>query len=329
MAEEPTGRVRRAVALLGATLVVGTVGYRVLGLSLLDAAYQAVTTIATVGFREVEPFGRAEKLFTIVLVLVGVGAALYAFSTVLEAVVEGRISRSVGRRRMQHRIDSMRDHVIICGWGRVGQAVAAYLVGNGRQVVVIDRDGDRLTGIEHCYVVGDANEDAVLRAAGLDRAKALVAALTTDADNLFVTLSARSLRKDLFIVARARHVDTQSKLLQAGADRVVNPQHIGGSRMAAFATQPHVVEFLDVVMHDGSLEFRLEEVAVPPGSPLAGQTLRESQIRDRTGALVLALRDTDGTFLTNPEPGTRLEAGQVMIAIGTDDQLDALEAASR
>lgn len=329
MTEEPTGRVRRALALLGAVLVVGTVGYRALGFSPLDAAYQAVTTITTVGFREVEPFGRAEKLFTIVLVLVGVGAALYAFSAVLDALVEGRITRSVGRRRMQHRIDQMRDHVVICGWGRVGQAVATYLVGNGRQVVVIDRAAERLAGIDHCYVVGDANEDAVLRSAGLDRAKALVAALTTDADNLFVTLSARSMRDDLFIVARARHVDTQSKLLQAGADRVVNPQHIGGSRMAAFATQPHVVEFLDVVMHDGSLEFRLEEVAVPPGSPLAGQTLRESQIRDRTGALVLALRDVDGHFHTNPGPGTVLQAGQVMIAIGTDAQLDALEAASR
>lgn len=320
---------RRALALLAAVLVVGTLGYRILGLSMLDAAYQAVTTITTVGFREVEPFGRAEKLFTIVLVLVGVGAALYAFSAVLEALVEGRLSRSVGRRRMQHRIDTMQDHVIICGWGRVGQAVAAYLVGNGRQVVVIDRDAGRLGGVEHSHLVGDANEDDVLRAAGIERAKTLVAALTTDADNLFVTLSARSLRKDLFIVARARHVDTQSKLLQAGADRVVNPQHIGGSRMAAFATQPHVVEFLDVVMHDGSLEFRLEEVVVPTGSPLAGHTLRESQIRDRTGALVLALRDGDGNFLTNPEPGTVLEAGQVMIAIGTDEQLDALEEASR
>jgi voltage-gated potassium channel len=321
--------VTRALVILVGVLAVGTGGYAAFGLSPLDALYQAVTTISTVGFREVEPFDAGEKTFTIVLVLCGVGAALYAFTAVLEAVVEGRLSESVGRRRMERRIEQMDDHVIVCGWGRVGQAVAAYLDGSGRDYVIVDRDAERLSDLTHPNVVGDANEDAVLRAAGIDRAKVLVAALTTDSDNLFVTLSARSLRADLFIVARARHVDTQSKLLQAGADRVVNPQHIGGTRMAAFASQQHVVEFLDIVMHDGSLEFRLEEVPVPAGSGLDGRTLRDSQIRDRTGALVLALRDDDGTFQTNPAPDTTLHAGQVMIAIGTHQQLSDLSEACR
>jgi len=322
-------RLIRAFALLAVVVVTGSIGYWLLGFSPLDAVYQAVTTLSTVGFREVEPFGRAEKLFTIALVPIGVGAALYAFSALLEQLVEGHFSSSVRRRRMQRRIDAMSGHVIVCGWGRVGHAVAEMLIGNGYAVVVVDIDPDRVADLELPNVVGDANEDSCLRLAGVERAKALIAALTTDADNLFVTLSARAIRDDLFIVARARHVDTQSKLLQAGANRVVNPQQIGGARMAAFAAQPHVVEFLDVVMHDGSLEFRLEEVPLATGSPLAGTTLRESHLRDRTGALVLAVRAADGVFVTNPDPATILQPGQVLIAIGTNSQLEALADAAR
>ena len=319
----------RALGILLAVVILGTLGYWAFGFPFVDALYQAVTTISTVGFREVRPFGTAEKLFTIGLVLLGVGAALYAFSTLLETLVEGRLTQTVGRRRMQHRIRDSSDHVIICGWGRVGKAVAEFLVGNGRTVVVVDHDPDRIDTLDLLHVVGDATDDDVLRAAGIERAKSLVAALTTDAENLFVTLSARSLRPDLFIVARARSVDTQMKLTQAGADRVVNPQFIGGARMAAFASQPHVAEFLDVVMHDGSLEFRLEELEVPVGSSLAGRSLRDSRIRDATGALVLAIREMDGRFTTNPDPSTVLSAGQVVIAIGTDAQLTALAEASR
>ena len=152
---------------------------------------------------------------------------------------------------------------------------------------------------------GDATSDEVLKEAGIDRARVLVTALNTDADNLFVTLTARSLRPDLFIVARARVESSEAKLAQAGADRVVNPQGIGGARMAAFVLQPHVAEFLDVVMHDGSLEFRLEEVPLPDGSPLAGKSLRDAHIRDSTGALILALRDADGRVHDQPAAGDR------------------------
>jgi voltage-gated potassium channel len=166
----------------------------------------------------------------------------------------------------------------------------------------------------------------VLRAAGIERASALVAALIADADNLYVTLSARRLRPDLFIVARARMESAEAKLLQAGADRVVNPQSIGGARMAALVAQPHVAEFLDVVMHDGSLEFRLAEVDVLAGSPVVGRSLRDLHLRDATGSLVLAMRGTDGAFRTNPPPDEVMVAGDVLIAIGTDVQLKALQA---
>jgi voltage-gated potassium channel len=324
-------RLRFAVAALLGILVLGTAGYVAFGFSLLDALYQTVTTVSTVGFEEVHPLSTGGRLFTIALILVGVGTVLYAFTLVLEAVVEGQIQELLGRKRMERQIARMSGHVIVCGYGRVGRNLAHFVVAAGEDVVVIENESERAsTAEERVHVVrGDATSDEVLQEAGIDRARVLVTALNTDADNLFVTLTARSRRQDLFIVARARIESSESKLAQAGADRVVNPQGIGGARMAAFVLQPHVAEFLDVVMHDGSLEFRLAEVSLPPGSPLAGRSLRDAHIRDSTGALILALRDAGGRFTTNPSPETVLVAGQILIAIGTEQQLSGLATAAR
>ena len=329
---EALRRLRFGLAALVGILVTGTVGYVLLGFSVLDAVYQTVTTVSTVGFRELHPLSTGGQVFTIALILVGVSTALYTFTLVLEAVVEGQIAELVGRRRMDRQIARMSGHVIVCGFGRVGRNLTQFVAGAGEDVVVIENDGTRAAAAEDTgvhVVRGDATTDEVLREAGVERARVLVSALNTDAANLFVTLTARSLREDLFIVARARIESSESKLAQAGADRVVNPQGIGGARMAAFVLQPHVAEFLDVVMHDGSLEFRLEEVPLPPESPLAGRSLRDAQIRDSTGALILALRDADGGFTTNPSPETLLGAGQILIAIGTEAQLKALAHAAR
>ena len=320
----PWRRVRLGLALLTLIVVAGTVGYVILGLSVLDALYQTVTTISTVGFREIGEFDAPHKIFTIVLILAGVSTALYTFSVLLETLVEDRLDSLFWRRRMQRRINELRDHVVVCGWGRVGRTIAAYVTGAGRDVVVVDNNPDRVAKCPYPVVEGDATDDAILEQAGVRRARTLIAALDTDAGNLYVTLTARSLRPDLFIVARARVDGAVARLTQAGADRVVNPQHIGGARMAAFALQPHVAEFLDIVMHDGSLEFRLEEVRIPPGSPVVGHSLRDAHLRDRTGALVLAMRDDAGAFNTNPPPDTIIEPGQVLIAIGTGTQLAAL-----
>jgi voltage-gated potassium channel len=320
----PWRRVRLALIGLAIVLTVSTAGYMLLGMTPLDAVYQTATTLTTVGFREVKPFSSAGKIFTIGVCLIGVGTVLYTFGVLIEALVEGHISDEFGRRRMQRRVEQLKDHIIVCGWGRVGRALAEHVVGSD-EIVVVDSDADRVASIPHLTVVGDATDDAVLRAAGIGRARALVTALHGDADNLFVTISSRALRPDLFIVARVRTVDAEEKMRRAGADRVVNPQKIGGHRMAAFVMQPHVVEFLDVVMHDGSLEFRLEEVRVPDWSFLAGRTLRDSQIRDRSGALVLAIRSHDGAFRSNPGAETTLGAGDILIAIGTEEQHSQLK----
>jgi len=314
---------------LAVVLVIGTAGYVLLGFSVLDAIYQTVTTISTVGFREVEPLDGTGKVFTIFLILTGVGTALYTFTVALETLIDGHLRDLFGRRRMQRQMEKMTGHVIVCGWGRVGQSIAHYLANAGQELVVIDRDPERIPEIPHPNVLGDVTDDEVMQAAGIERARTLVAALDTDAANLYATLSGRSLSHDLFIIARAHTDSSEPKLERAGANRVVNPQRIGGARMAALAMQPHVAEFLDVVMHDGDIEFRLEEIEVPVHSALAGRSLRDTHIRDQTGALVLALRAEDGAFNTNPAPETEIAPGQILIAIGTPAQLCALEELSK
>ncbi len=230
---------------------------------------------------------------------------------------------------MDRKIADMKGHVVVCGWGRVGKGVAHDLRARHQQVVVIDMNADRVSGIDLPTVVGDATHDMVLKAAGLERASALVAALQGDAENLFVTMSSRSINPDLFIVARARQDESISKLSNAGADRVVNPQELGAARMASFVVQPNVAEFVDVVMHERSMEFRMQEVEVPEGSSLAGKTLRDANLRQQANVLVLALRHTDGTFTTNPDPDTVITPHQVIIAVGTHDDLERFSEVSR
>lgn len=319
-------RLRLAVLLVLLVLVVGTAGYALLGMSLLDAAYQTVTTVTTVGFREVGHFDGAEKVFTMFLIGAGVGLVLYTLTLAVQVTVEGQLGEIVGRRRMDRRIADLSGHVVLCGWGRVGRAVAADLVESGQRVVVIDSDPERVRDLDHPTVLGDATLDATLRAAGVERAAALVAALADDAANLFVTLSARTLNPSMFVVARARQDDSVAKLQRAGADRVVNPQALGAARMASFVVRPHVAEFVDVVMHERSMEFRLQEVTVPVGSPIADHTLADAHLHDSTGVLLLAVRDDAGTFRSNPADDTVLRAGHVIIAVGTEEHLRRLVA---
>lgn len=322
-------RVRIGLAAFVLVVVGGTIGYSVLGFGVLDALYQTVVNITTVGLGPLHPLHDSGKIFTIVLVLVGVGTAFYTFSAVLELLIEGHMRDLMRRRRMERDIGRMSGHVVVCGWGRVGREVARFLAASGRQVVVIDRDAERLAAVPYPSVQGDVTDDRTLQDAGIDRASSLVAALETDADNLYVTLASRSIRPDLQIIARARNESSEPKLIRAGADRVVNPQQLGGGRMAALVTQPHVVDFMDVVMHDGTLEFRLEEVGVKMESALTGSTLSSERVHHRTGALVLAIRRMDGSFVTNPSAHTTIEAGDVLISVGTAEQLESLTRIAR
>lgn len=234
---DPWSRFRAGLIGLVAILVVGTAGYAVLGLTLLDAVYQTVVTVSTVGFRELGEVGHRYQLFTLFLIMFGTGTALYTLGVLLETLFEGHLNDQFGRRQMQREIDGLRDHIVVCGYGQVGQAIAAELSGGGREVVIIDRRSDLGPELS-LVVVGEATDDEVLARAGLHRARTLILALDSDTDNLYVTLTARSLQPNLFIVARANNSAADPKLRRAGADRVVNPHEIGGHRMAELALEP-------------------------------------------------------------------------------------------
>lgn len=318
---------RRGLVVLGAVILLATLWYWVVeDFQIMDALFQTVITVSTVGFHEVQPLDRSGQVSTIVVIAAGVGAAGLTLSGLFEDVVSEQLNR-IGRRRMEHRIEKLRNHAVVCGYGRVGAEVAELLRAEG-EVLVIDGQPDRAALADDAgfaVILGDSTDDDVLAGAGLERARVLVTALPTDADNLYVVLSGRSLNPGLRIVARAQSPRSEAKLVRAGADRVVVPEDIGARRMVTFATRPSVADFLDVVT-TGRVEYRLEEVRLAAGSPLAGRTLAAAAIPDRTGALVLGISRVDGPFVTNPQGDEPLSPGAVLIAIGTPEQLTRLEA---
>ena len=322
------GRTRFRTALVVAViLVLGTVGYRALGLQWMDALYQTVITISTVGYREVGEFGARHQVFSIVLIIFGAGTALYTLGVLIDTMFEARVAGHFWRRKMQRRIDLQTGHVVVCGYGLLGQAICEELTRAGKSVVIIDRTPpDRWDDTKQfAFLHGDATDDGVLEMAGLDHAATLVLALNSDVDNLFVALTARLINPEIFIVAQANDQADISKLHQAGADRVVNPNQIGGARMAALVAQPEVVDFLDVVMGHREFEVRIENFEIAGDSPLVGRALGEADIRGRTGCTILAIRH-DETLLTNPNGKLVLEPGDVIIALGTEGHLKQLQA---
>ncbi|HEX5615448.1 MAG TPA: NAD-binding protein [Acidimicrobiia bacterium] len=320
-------RVRLGLTLLSVIGVVGTLWFWLVeDFTFVEAAYQTSTTITTVGFGEVRPFDTSAQLFAIGLQIFGVSAALFTLGGVFQELFESQLVR-YGRRRMDRRIGALRAHVIVCGYGRVGARIASLLRARDGDVVIVDLSEERCERASdsgYLAVVGDSTDDDILLLAGADRAATIVVSLASDADAVSTVLSARVLNPDARIVARANNESNEAKLLRAGCDRVVNPLSQGAQRLAAFAQQPAVADFLDVVVHDGSLEYRLEEVRVPASSGVVGTSLGDTYLRTRTGALVLAVRQPDGSFVSNPPPETVITSGVVLIAIGTEQQLQAL-----
>jgi len=326
MTPDPWRPVRVGIGALLLVLLSGTVAYRVLGLELFDAFYQTLITISTVGYAEIgDNIGPRYRVVSALLILFGVGVALYTIGAAFEAIMDGRLREHMGRARMRHTVDQMRDHVIVCGWGRVGGAISKELRAKGESVVIVDQREDLHQVTDLPAVQGDATVDAVLLDAGIERARGLIIALDSAADCMYVTLTSRNLNPNLFIVARANSTETAPKLIQAGADRVVSPHEIGGTRMASFVVQPNVADFLGETMRTEELAVEIYEFEVAGDSPLAGKSLRESNIGDETGVIVLAVRRTDGSFTQNPHADTVIESGDVPIILGTSDQLAALQ----
>lgn len=316
-----------ALLLLCVILVAGVLGYTLIERwSYLDSLYMTVITVATVGFREVHPLSTPGRLFTIALILSGIGALGYAVGVIVEFMVEGHLLGMVEMRRVERKLSTIRDHFILCGFGRVGEEVAKGFVEAGAPFVVIEKDEERAAECDargYLCLEADATDDEVLKRAGIQKANGLVGAVDTDADNVFVVLSARNICPDIFIVARANHVESEAKLAKAGADRVLSPAAIGGRRMANLLVKPVICDYVDFVTHGDNVEFRLEEMELSAASELAGKTIGEAHVRDRAGTLVLAVRKPNGDFNTNPSSGTRFDAGDTLVVIGTATQIDA------
>ncbi|MBN1321964.1 MAG: potassium channel protein [Thermoleophilia bacterium] len=318
------------LAVIVAILAIGTVGYVLIeGWGLLDSFYMTVTTIFTVGFGEVHPMSRAGTVFTLVLIFFGVGTILYGGVAAVEWVVEGQLSGVFRRRVVRRQVSRLEGHYIICGYGRVGEAVARQFAAHKVRAVVVDNDPDSIAQAERdgfFTVPGDAAADEVLETAGIRRAKGLVSAVGSDAGNIFVVLSARVLNPGLMIVARAGSEDTVSKLQRAGADQVVSPYGIGGKRMATLMLKPLVSDYLEVVTGGGELAFLVEEFQLEGDCCAIGQSIQTLDVRKRTGATILAVqRANTGAFDTNPSPSSLLDPGDKVIAIGTPAEISKLE----
>lgn len=313
---------------LGATLATGTLGYIVIeGWPALDALYMTVITLATVGYGETHPLSPVGRIYTMVLILVGLGVVGYTLSTVTAFLVEGQLTGILGRRKMERKIKSLRDHVILVGAGETGRHIAGELLKTATPFVAIERDPSHAAALERLgevlYIVGDATESSVLQEGGIASARGLISSTPSDKDNLFVILTARELNPRLRIVSRVIAEESRPKLLRAGADVVVSSNLIGGLRMASEMLRPHVVSFLDTMLREaGGTTVRVEEVQVPPTSPWVGRTLEEIPIREKAGVVVFGLREAaTGRYLFNPSPTLRLGVGDVLIGCADRHQL--------
>jgi len=314
-------RVWKALGVLGVLVAIGTIGYHILeDMTLLDALYMTVTTISTVGFGEVHPLSPVGRAFTIGLILFGVSAMAWAAESMVKALLEDQVRHAWWRRRMERVIDRLADHYIVCGYGRMGEQIGRELTRRGLAFVVVERDPQVLEMLHAnniLHVVGDATSDSTLLAAGVTSARGLATALTGDADNALVVISAKGLNPRIQVVARASNRETEEKLLRVGADRVVTPYTIGGQRMALGLLQPAVNEFLSSVVFDAEKHTELGEIEMREGSELVGKTLRDSRLRERWGAIVVAIKDREGAFMLSPSADTVLHHGDVLILVAS------------
>ena len=321
-------QIQRVLAALAATLAGGTIAFReTLHESWFQSFYRTVITVTLTGLDTV-PHGDGPRIVSLVLVGVGLTIIGYAGAVIVEAVAGGVITGALAERRRERAIEHLHDHFIICGYGRVGRRVAEEFRATDAQYVVLDFHEDAVQAAQEDGVLlieGDATSDENLRRAGLERARGLVAASDSDADNLYVVLSARSARPDLTIVARASGADAEKKLVLAGADRIVLPYTAAGRVMANLVLKPQVTAFLDAVTTATGPDLQLAEIEVRQTCAAAGRTIRDLRIRHETGAIVISLRKPDGSFDTTPEPDTPIEVGDVLIGVGSPDEIRALE----
>lgn len=322
--------IKLAGLILLSILLFGTFGYMGLeGSSFLDGLYMTVITITTVGFEEAVPLHPAGKIFTMALVLVGVSFVLYVFGKVTEAIVEGGLQKAFGRINMDKKLSKIHNHYIVCGYGRIGQVICQSLHDDHRDFVVIENNPEEIKSLStlgYLFVEGEASDDEILIQAGIKRAKGLIAVVSSDAENVYITMSAKVLKPSLFVMGRSsgkKGADT--KLLRAGADKVISPYFIGARQMANMVLRPTVIDFLDLTVH-GSLGLRLEELQIPESASFVDMTLMDSGIRKKYDLIVVAIkRRGDKEMLFNPSHLTLIKPGDTIIVLGEFENIKRLE----
>lgn len=318
----------RGVVLLTLVLLLGTAGYMVIeGWPLLESFYMTVITITTVGYGEVGTVSEPGRIFTVFLIFAGMGIMAYTLGIVAQIMVEFQVRDLIGRRKLGLKLKNIKDHYILCGYGRIGVVIADELKSNGIHLMVIDQDPQskeklRQQGIP--YIIDDATSEEVLVEAGIMRAKGLVTVVLSDADNLFITMTARGMNPDLFILSRADQEATEKKLLRAGANKVVMPYRLGGLRMVHTILRPAVTDFFDFAMQDKNIELKMEELKVLEKSKLNGVRLMDSGIRQEMNVIIVAIRDKQGNMSFNPSSKVAMEAGTTLIALGPIGDLEKL-----
>ncbi len=326
-------KLKLSIFLLFATIAFGTFGYIFIeGMTPFEAFYMTVITISTVGFSEIKPLSDIGRGITIIIIGMGISLLTYTLGQVARVFVEGELQKILGRRKLEKQIAELKDHYIICGYGRIGTIIVKELRTAKIPLVVIDQDPVSIEALETQGILClnmDATSDEALQAAGLAMARGLVTAVSSDADNVFIALSAKGMRPDIFILARASDEKNESKLLRAGASRVVCPYQMGGRRMAEILHKPTVVDFLDQTMMHNELGLQMEEAVVGAGSPITGKTLRSSNLRQDFGVIIVAIKRITGEMVFNPGPGEIFNAGDVIVAIGKKAELRRMSTALR
>jgi voltage-gated potassium channel len=314
---------------ISAVLFIGTVGFVLIEhWSVFDAFYMAIITISTVGYKEIYDLSFAGRVFNSILIMVGVSTMFLAVGAMTQTIIELEFNKYFEKRRVRKMIEQLYEHYIICGFGRVGRGAALELQRAGAPLIVIDNDDDKIEWAMKAGMLavhGDASRDENLRDIGVERAKGLIAALETDADNLFLILSAKGLNPNLKVSARVSEEESEQKFRRAGADSVFAPYTITGSRLAQSILRPHVVQFLDFAAGSMGVKVTIEQVRVEESCPYVSQSLREMQLRSELGVIVLAIRKSGGAMVFNPEPETQIQGGEFLIAMGEAKQLRKLE----
>jgi voltage-gated potassium channel len=316
-----------ALAAILCIYLVGTAGYMAIeGWALIDAVYMTVITLTTVGFKEVHALSPGGKLFTVVLILGGVATVTLTLTIGSQVLLAGQLQNVLGRRKLEKEIKKVKDHYIICGYGRMGKIICREFQSKPVPFVVIEKEMEHFRSIpaDILAVRGNATEESVLSEAGIERAKGLVCVASSDADNVYITLTAVGLRPDLYIVARAGESGSEKKLLRAGASKVVSPYTIGGTGIANAILRPAVVDFIELVTKREHLELQMEEVFVGVSSSLGGKTILETGLRQKLGIIVVAVKKKDGQMEFNPSPDTAVESGDRLIVLGDGEGLARL-----